>query len=208
MMIKKINHRRHKTLAIGIVALAVSLVANANDQQVQQCLLDLKYKDFKKAQNSCLLAANTGDAEAQLQYGSLYYFGYKEVPVDYAKTRAWIAKSAAQGNPGAEHTMGELYDFGLGVDVNKERAFNWYKKAANQRVAGAQINVGIMYFDGIGVPEDKTLGYTWVKVAVHRAGDMAENILNEMRTQLSDSQISMATKQAESILDRLYPSKP
>ena len=207
-MIIKINRRRRKQFVLGLVALTVSLVANANEQQIQQCLLDVKYKDFEKAQNSCLIAANTGDAEAQLQYGSLYYFGYKEIPVDYKKSRICIAKSAAQGNPGAEHTMGEIYDFGLGVDTDKALALSWYKKAANQRVAGAQINVGIMYFDGTGTAEDKALGYTWIKVAVHRAGDMAENILEGMQTQLSDTQISMATKQAELILERLYPPKP
>lgn len=203
-MTKQTTCSSPKTLLIGLVAITASFFANATEQESRQCFSDLKYKDFKKAQVSCLIAANAGDAEAQLQYGSLYYFGYKEVPVDYAKTLKWVSRSAAQGNPGAEHTMGEIYDFGLGVEPNKELAFEWYKKAANQRVAGAQINVGIMYFDGIGTPQNKTLGFTWIKVAAHRAGKMAENILDEMKSDLSDSEISTATNQAESILNRLY----
>lgn len=206
MMIINIIRRYCKPAGFSILGLALSVPAFATDQQVQQCFLDVKYKDFQRAQVSCLIAANTGDADAQLEYGSLYYFGYKEVPVDYAKTMTWISKSAAQGNPDAEHTMGEMFDFGLGVKVDKAVAFDWYEKAANQRVVGAQVNIGIMYFDGSGRAQDRVLGYAWTKVAVQRAGQMAETILDGMRPKLSEAQVSAASKQAESILEGLYPS--
>lgn len=191
--------------AFGLSMLTASSAAIATEQQVKQCYLDVKYKDFKKALDTCLVAAETGDAGAQLEYGSLFYFDYKEVPKDYDKTKKWISKSADQGNASAEHTMGEIYDFGLGVEPDKELAFSWYKKAANQRIAGAQINVGIMYFDGTGTPADKVLAYTWIKVAVHRAGDMAQGILDEMAGSLNDTQIATASTNATKILTRLYP---
>ncbi|MBV1959774.1 MAG: sel1 repeat family protein [Pseudomonadales bacterium] len=197
---------RYKRFFILILSMGlISVNAKATEMQVEQCLLDVKSKYFTKALDSCEIAAKTGNASAQLEYGSLYYLGYKGIPVDYDKTLKWISKSAAQGEPAAEHTMGELYDFGFGVEANKETAFAWYKKAANSGVVGAQINVGLMYFDGVGIAQNKTLGYMWVKVAAHRAGDMAYDILSEMQGALSTDEIATASTKADAIITRVFP---
>ena len=205
MNIKNITDRYHQVFLIILSFTVFPFSVQASEMQVEQCLLDVKTKYFTRALESCKIAAETGDAGSQLEYGSLYYLGYTGIPVDYDKTLKWISKSAAQGDPSAEHTMGELYDFGFGVEKNQETAFAWYKKAAGGGVVGSQINIGLMYFDGVGTEKNKILGYTWVKVAAHRAGDMAYDILAEMQVDLSTDEIVTATTKADEIIKRVFP---
>lgn len=40
-----------------------------------------------------------------------------------------IAKS---GNPGAQYSLGQMYEQGLGTKTNLEKAYEWYEKAAKQ----------------------------------------------------------------------------
>ena len=56
---------------------------------------------------------------------------------DYAEAAKWYRKSAEQGNPQAQYSLGTLYEGGFGVEQSAEEAERWYRKAAEQGDADA-----------------------------------------------------------------------
>jgi TPR repeat protein len=61
---------------------------------------------------------------------------------------------AEQGDPLAQGRLGQMYDFGVGVEKDAAEAVRWYRKAAEQGDAGSQIDLGFAYQDGKGVTRD------------------------------------------------------
>lgn len=66
------------------------------------------------------------------------------------------APFAHRGNPEAQTIQGLLYQMGLGVAVNGERAVKWYLLASDQNHPVACNNLGTIYTTALpGVPIDK-----------------------------------------------------
>ena len=106
------------------------------------------------------LAAEQGDAKAQLDLGFIYAQG-SGVQQDYQKAREWYEKAAAQGLPEAQLNLGILYDQGLGVRQDYQKAREWYEKAAAQGLPEAQLNLGILYDQGLGVRKNLATAKDW-----------------------------------------------
>ena len=77
---------------------------------------------------------------------------YKQA--DYGTALREWEPLALDGDRVAQYNMGVLYDSGLGVPIDKTRAFEWYRKAAAQGFAQAQNNLGRMFYMGDAVPPD------------------------------------------------------
>ena len=75
-------------------------------------------------------AAEQGDAEAQVNLGTMYSLG-QGVRQDYAKAKEWYEKAALQGNEEAQFSLGVLYEEGAGVRQNKATAKEWFGKACD-----------------------------------------------------------------------------
>ncbi len=123
--------------------------------------------DYATALREFRPLANQGNAQAQNNLGTLYYYG-KGVPEDYAKAAKWFRKAAEQGNAGAQYNVGLMYDNGLGVPQDHAEAAKWYRKAAEQGDADAQNNLGHMYGQGRGVPQDYVQAHMWYTLAASR----------------------------------------
>lgn len=59
---------------------------------------------------------------------------------DYQKNED-LLKAAEQGDADAQNNLGHCYQYGNGVEEDKEEAVRWYKKAAEQGDADAQNNL-------------------------------------------------------------------
>jgi TPR repeat protein len=70
-----------------------------------------------------------------------------------------------------------MYDRGLGVPHNPEKARHWYLQAANQGDPDAQTNLGVMYMDGEGGPVDLETGIDWIKKAAAKGALRATGCL-------------------------------
>ena len=57
--------------------------------------------------------------------------------------------------------MGQLYDFGFGVDRDDEQALSWYRKAAEHGLPAAQRLVGDFYRRGRGGKADAAEAARW-----------------------------------------------
>jgi TPR repeat protein len=60
-----------------------------------------------------------------------------------------------------------MYENGVGVSQNYERAFEWYFKSANQKQDNSlsQNSLGIMYEEGRGVRRDLSKAKEWFNKA-------------------------------------------
>ncbi|KAF9097594.1 hypothetical protein BGX29_008012 [Mortierella sp. GBA35] len=163
-------------------------------------------QDFAKAREWYLKAAEAGYLKAQVQLGSMCFYGggsgvggmrVREEVVEMGLD--WFRKAAAQGDtlsrmivqaslPSSdkhemEVTIGDLYREGKeDVAQDSERAMFWYLKAAEEGGhARAQYNVGFMLHYGEGVPKDLRKSLEWYKKAAAQGDGLAEYKVQSLR---------------------------
>jgi len=85
----------------------------------------------------------------------LYFFG------DYKKAIEKWEPLLRQDFALAQASMGWLYQMGLGVDKDTQKAYQLYFSAAKQGNAVAQNNLGVMYEQGIEVASDLKKAREW-----------------------------------------------
>ena len=116
--------------------------------------------------------ANAGDADAQVQLGRMYDYGWG-VPQDFVEAAAWYRKAAEQGDASAQDRIGGMYRRGAGVPQDDVEAVAWFRKAVEQGNVSAQVALGEMYADGRGVPQDDVEAYKWLHRALTTAREGA-----------------------------------
>ncbi|KAG0209925.1 hypothetical protein BGX33_005202 [Mortierella sp. NVP41] len=163
-------------------------------------------QDFAKAREWYLKAAEAGYLKAQVQLGSMCFYGggsgvggmrVREEVVEMGLD--WFRKAAAQGDtlsrmivqaslPSSdkhemEVTIGDMYREGKeDVAQDSERAMFWYLKAAEEGGhARAQYNVGFMLHYGEGVPKDLRKSLEWYKKAAAQGDGLAEYKVQSLR---------------------------
>lgn len=105
-----------------------------------------------------LNVAETGDSAAMNDIGVHYY-----QLQDYPQAYLWFSKSAEKDNIWAIGNLGLLYECGLGVEKDLNKAFEYYKNAACrdfglQWAAGQLNSMGQNYQNGTnGFPNDESL---------------------------------------------------
>ncbi|KAF9925567.1 hypothetical protein FBU30_004680 [Linnemannia zychae] len=162
------------------------IIASQGDKKAQVALGDIYKdglggveKDYNKAMDWYLKAAEHGDSIAQNNIGHLYDNGHG-VQQDYSLAMTWYKKAAEQGDAIAQFNIGKLYAKGHGVQQDYSLAMTWYKKAADQGHANAQFNIGYMYFNGQGFQQDYSKAMTWYKKAAEQGNADAQNNIGYM----------------------------
>ena len=143
---KPINKKLLLLLLAALLSLASGSFADTTDilEQADQAY---ELKDYAKAREWYLKAAEQGSSRAQFRLGVLYDNGYG-VTQDYAKAGEWYLKAAEQGDPDAQNNLGLLYSSGRGGTQDYAKAREWYLKAAGQGDLDAQYNLGLLYNKG------------------------------------------------------------
>src|SRR6187200_78504 len=93
--------------------------------------------DVARAFEAGRARAAAGDTIAQFSLGAMLYYG----GVETAQGIEWIRKAAAQQYAPAEFQLGQLYDFGFGVQQSDRDALSWYRRAAEHGSAPGQRSV-------------------------------------------------------------------
>lgn len=83
-----------------------------------------------QSDSAMLKRANRGDAEAQRIMGKRLFYGLNGTPVKRKIAIQWFKKAAEQGDAQALCILGELYESGVNVKQDSERARSYYQKAA------------------------------------------------------------------------------
>ncbi len=79
----------------------------------------------------------------------------------YDKAFALLLPLAEQGQGQAQLAVSLLYERGLGVDQDIDKAMYWYEKAALRGDPVIQNELGLKYFNGDGVARDYDKAATW-----------------------------------------------
>ena len=143
-----------------------------------QCGLGAYYRDGTgvrqddtEAVKWCRLAAEGGDAGAQIGLGVMHEQGKGGLKQDDVEAARWYALAAAQNHPVAQYNLGVLYEQGTGVAQDDTKAVELWTLAAEQGVTLAQSDLGVMHVSGRGgLPQDFAQAAMWWK----RAADQGE----------------------------------
>ena len=110
-------------------------------------------REYSKAMEYFLKAADSNFALAELNIGSLY-FGGLGVTKDYDVAAKWTRLAADQGLAPAAGNLGEMFLNGQGVPQNDALAAQWLGLAASQGYAPAQSRLATLYATGKGVKQN------------------------------------------------------
>ena len=77
-----------------------------------------------------------------------------------------LEQAAHDNNSIAQRTLAGLYESGIYVDMDLEKAVFWYQKASENGDYKAQKSLGLMYCRGIGIKQDCTLVKYWFQKAL------------------------------------------
>ena len=88
------------------------------------------------AENTVFLAVSSGIFNRN---------GYNGVEENKAEAVKWFRKSAEQGDPSGQFSLGQLYQRGIGVEQDIEEAIKWIRKAAEQEEVDAQFLLARLY---------------------------------------------------------------
>jgi TPR repeat protein len=77
--------------------------------------------------------------------------------------------------------LGEMYNNGWGVEVDKEKGFEFYIEAAEKKLSGAEHKVGQAYEIGQGIEKDTVKSKEWYLKALDSGDEEAESALMSLR---------------------------
>lgn len=118
------------------------------------------------------LAARAELPRAQFNLGRLLLT--QDDPLKKRQARAWLQRSAAQGQTEAALVLGQIYEGGRGVESNPEIALEWYRQAAKSGLTEAQVRLGALL-----AQDPKTLAeaHVWWKKAASEGDWRARRFL-------------------------------
>jgi len=164
--------------------LALSLSADETRQAHQLAVTWMRKNapdGFRRALAKHAASAETGDADAQVEIGKLFYDG-EGVPQSYAEALRWFRKAAGNDAAGAKFWLGVMHENGHGVSRDESAAFEWYWKAANQESgdAKAQFSLATYYRYGRAVTKDPLIAAKWYMKAANQGLRMAQLALSDL----------------------------
>ena len=97
--------------------------------------------------------AKTGDVNAQMKLGLLYYSGVG-LEKNYQSALHWFKIAAEKGHPGANYMLGKIFLSGIGVKTDIPLAVQYLEKASENGDSSAQAILGQLYYEGTGIEKD------------------------------------------------------
>ena len=159
-------------LAIVILLLAQSAIANSAEDHIQLGLDALKRGDYGAAITLWRPRAEQGDIDAQFHLGHLHDQRWG-VPQDYAEAAKWYRRAAEQGHARAQYNLGSMYEDGRGVARDDAAAVRLYCRAIRQNDPQALVKLGSMYGAGRGVAANDIRAHVYFNLAAKRGHRVA-----------------------------------
>ena len=179
------------SLALSSQVFASVKSDHSDGDSVQKGRLAHEKGDYGTALKIFIPLTEKGDLIAQFYLAKMYREG-RGVSKDYKAAVKWFNLLAEQGHAEAQYHLGVAYSFGLGVVPDYEIALKWYLKSAEQGNAFAQHHLSLLYYFGNGVPEDKKYAYMWAYLASLSGFEMAEQLRQVLKEQMSAFEIDEA----------------
>ena len=87
----------------------------------------------------------------------------------------------AQMTPAGLYNLGRMYEYNLGIPMDKKKAFHAYSAAAWQKNTEAKFALGRCYHYGIGTARNRSLAYHWYKNALEDKHPEAQAALDQLQ---------------------------
>jgi len=120
------------------------------------------------------LAADAGDAQAQMYYGQMLFLGYGPLQPDRVAAQAWLSKAAQAGQPGAMGLLAWMHKYGVGTAADPQEALRWMRTGADKGDPYATFLLASAHLVGEGVPRNLPEGLTWARRAAERGDAHAQ----------------------------------
>lgn len=114
-----------------------------------------------------------------------------------------IYTSAQRGDNVAQYQAGVIFERGMGVERNQEKAAEWYEKSAWQGNVDAQYNLALMYISGRGVAQNEERAMIWLAKAARQGDKEARKLL----LAIIDGKLER-DKKSETVGEKAEPIKP
>jgi len=111
-----------------------------------------------------------------------------------------VCHVALKGHAQSESILGQLYEKGIGVEKNSDKAAVYYKLAAQKGVKEAQARLGMMLYKGEGLAKNPKEASKWLKKAA--AQNVAEAQYNLGNMYLKGDGVPMNLQEGSSWLRR------
>lgn len=111
-------------------------------------------------------------AEEYYRKGKEYYDKKEFIDALY-----WYKKAATHGNVQGMNSLGNMYDFGTGVNENDAEALKWFLKAAEKNDPAAISNLGTIYWEGNPEIQDMEKAFSYTQKAAELG---VENAMNNL----------------------------
>ncbi|WAW09869.1 sel1 repeat family protein [Oxalobacter vibrioformis] len=98
------------------------------------------------------------------------------------KAANWAQKGADNGDPRAQLILAYLYENGLGVKEDAQKAFALYTKSANKGETFSMYSLGVMYEEGRGVEKNREKAIEWYQKAASRDSTPAQKKMAEIQS--------------------------
>ena len=121
-------------------------------------------KDTKKAFDLFMMAAASGDADAESQLGRMYLYG-EGVDINLEQALYWTTEAAKHGDVDGMLNLAKMYVDGNGVPQDYETSAEWYKRAAALKNPYAEFQLGHYY---TYVLKDHKKAFAWYKKAAEK----------------------------------------
>lgn len=106
-------------------------------------------------------SATNENASTQYNLGTKYFNTR-----NFEQALPLFKEAAEQGISAAQFHLGEMYEYGWGIDRDIQQAIFWYKKAAEQGFARAQLFLGIKYDRDYSIKDMQQARYWFEKAAI------------------------------------------
>jgi uncharacterized protein len=135
--------------------------------------------------------AFAGDPNAEFEIGDWYCYGSYGKSVSLKLAAKWYLKAAQQGEISAQQAIGELYEFGEGVQPDHVEALDWIRKATVEYPQSA-MSIAYAYKRGLrksarhgcagfdDAPKDPVKAVEWYRIAAEAGYAMAQTELGEL----------------------------
>ena len=184
-----------------ILFLAIRIIPHFSygSEAYDKCRNHFLHGQYFMAEESCLIAANKGQLDAQKWLALMYAKG-KGVQQDLKKGVFWREKAAESGDANSQYHLGRFYQLGQGVEEDFEKAKYWYEKSAQQGDMNGLYAMGNLYRSGIGVTVDLPRAYAWYSLAAGKNLLLAEQTIERMEETMSELQITEGKKLASELI--------
>lgn len=91
-----------------------------------------------------------------------------------------IRLQAEKGKASAQYRLGRMYELGIKLPVDRDKAFFWYQKAAAQNFADAEYHLAIAYLYGVNAEKSEELGMMWLSAAASNGHQVAKNLQEKL----------------------------